>query len=559
MNYDVENQELRKIFNHYIQLANKKVFWAQTWIAEAYFWGWGVEKNFDLFIEWDTEAARNGSKISICRMLMYYLSIGQFDTVNSICLHDYFYWSRLRRILLPEEYSSDIKFREIESMVLDVSFEYFNNYLLDWLCPENLKDAYNNNFIETLDLCKNRIDSIFSSDSEWLKESSYNLLYIFKLICYIYGFGIEQNLQYAMKLILENDSNLKDEDKELYYFANSIYYHFYWFLREAGIAENKIIQNKHLNSYFEVSEEGLSEAYHIRHIIRWALEGKADYFSLFGKLLLEKNDNVKTSGRRLVYHDDRCALSYLKLTAGLKLNDETIIALDLASDPEKKTFDYEYANSLSIRIEQKLIEYDSDTNRSIIEIDIKFIRWHTIETLIKLASFATEADTKQNIANRAIIIAKLGFCGFEESSYCLARIYEDYFRDYAKALQYYLQWDESGENWRIKECKLKMNNSTSTKDKRSYSQRKPNPANNTNVNSNNVVMPSVEQSNGLATASLVAGVLGLFTCLPSAIIALILAGCDKAQGSRSSLSTVGLILGGIGTLFSIICWIMLFR
>ena len=127
MNYEAEKTELKRLFDYYFMLASKGVAWAQTWIADAYFWGWGVDMDYSSFIEWDTRAARNGAPISKKRMVLYYLSKGNINAAISAC--------RIRdeRIFISthsNEYPTEVKFARFS----EYSSSRFHSYLLN---PEN--------------------------------------------------------------------------------------------------------------------------------------------------------------------------------------------------------------------------------------------------------------------------------------------------------------------------------------------------------------------------------------------------------------------------------------
>ena len=64
--------------------------------------------------------------------------------------------------------------------------------------------------------------------------------------------------------------------------------------------------------------------------------------------------------------------------------------------------------------------------------------------------------------------------------------------------------------------------------------------------------PEVQPQHGLATASLVCGIIGLVCCSPLSIAALIFAIIAKKDGNTEGITTAGLVLGIIGVCFLVL-------
>ena len=82
--YEYESSFLADFYRYYFNLAQNGDPYAQTYIAQANYWGWGCDKNYPEFIRWDTIAANNGVVSSGRRMLLYYFNKGDFDSVGRI-------------------------------------------------------------------------------------------------------------------------------------------------------------------------------------------------------------------------------------------------------------------------------------------------------------------------------------------------------------------------------------------------------------------------------------------------------------------------------------------
>lgn len=340
MNYEAEKVELKKLFDYYLIYANKRVSWAQTWIADAYFWGWGVDKNYQKFIEWDTKAARNGSSVSKRRMILYHLSLGHIDAAVSACQirDDGFTISTY-----GNDYPQEIKFKRF----YDNFISKFNGYI----CSH--KEQLINKRIDQI------IDEYEISHEHDLKNdpsSSYGLgeADLSRAICLIFGFGFKQDLALAMQTLTKIYDSLKDtNERQIYYYSSFDAWHYACCLREGGIPGS--------DSFWEVvstlayNGKCLLCAYYYRHAIRKAFEGNIEAAITVGKDMLEEKGNLENEYRLFIYHDNRCALSYLKMAAGVVPNSfATMDVIKLTSNPKANTFDWTYAYNLCLKVETAL-------------------------------------------------------------------------------------------------------------------------------------------------------------------------------------------------------------
>lgn len=414
MDYQLEQSELSKFFNYYSDLANKRVPWAQSWIADAYFWGWGVQQDFQSFIKWDTKAARNGSLTSARRMFLYYFSIGSKEASATLCTKK-----------LEGSTDNILKSKAWSNNVNDFLRLYDNKNTLEMI------SSYEN----ALDVDDEKYKSDYIG---WRKKHSL-LLYA---ICYIYGFGVEPNYEKGMDYILKCEVPNQEED---YWDIDMNFIHYYLCLREINIPGDERFENAvfEKSSYkYSFFDENEMEAYKVRHFVRRALMDDINSAESLGREIMEASDKVDNKRRRLFYHDDGTALYYLSKAAGVNpLSFATYDAITLSSNPYLKTFNYQYAKNLLIGVDEKIdnaIEKDSGCH------DKLLVRRHIARGLADLARASQNFEEKRDFGNRALrqcekysqeYIQK--YSDSEELSYELGKIYFDCFNDYNIALRYF--------------------------------------------------------------------------------------------------------------------------
>ena len=367
MDYQREQQELNRFFNYYYTLANNRVSWAQSWIADAYFWGWGVQQDYNKFVEWDTKAARNGSDLSAKRMLLYYHSIHSYEASATLTIKSY-------------------------ELLKSSMVRSFDDYL---------KLYGNKNALEMIDAYANATDydeEYKNNQIEYRKESAILL----RTLCYIYGFGVEPNYQQAMVEILKKEAPKEDEK---YWDIDCNLVHYYYCLREIGIDGNEIFENNIYNKssyrygFFQEKEENV---YKVRHFIRRAMLGDLFATQEIGLELMEKKDKVDNESRRLFYHDDNRAMGFLAMVAGAIPNSyASYEAVELSSDPDKKTYNYDYAKQLCFKIESNLDFAKKDEKYQGVA-DIWIMRIALIKAFINLAKSTINDNEKREFGNNAL-------------------------------------------------------------------------------------------------------------------------------------------------------------
>ena len=292
MNYEAEKIELKKLFDYYMVLANKRVCWAQAWIADAYFWGWGVAKDYKKYLQWDIWSARSGNGISRVRMMLYYLSLGNV----SAAIDAGKYWTNRTLISTHEaDYPTEVNFK----VIYNDSCNYgFGVYIKD-----NKDQIIDKDLFQVIDEYELGIDET----SEY-SHYSHGEAATLRAVCYIFGFGVKQDLKKAMDLLLDFDSKLGDDKKRYSYYAiNNDAWHYYCCLEESGVPGLKTIDAfwKDETNGYEYHclgrEEDVQNAYYIRHEIRRALNGNRESASNVGELLLESNNSV-TCGMEIPFN-----------------------------------------------------------------------------------------------------------------------------------------------------------------------------------------------------------------------------------------------------------------
>ena len=352
MNYEAEKIELKKLFDYYMVLANKRVCWAQAWIADAYFWGWGVAKDYKSFLQWDIWSARSGNGISRVRMMLYYLSLGNVPAAIDAGKYG------LNRTVLSThgtDYPTEVNF--------DVIYNDSNSYGFGEYIRNNKDRIIDKDLFQVIDEYELGIDET----SEY-SHYSHGEAATLRAVCYVFGFGVKQDLNKAMEFLIDFDSKLCDDEKRYFYYSsNNDAWHYYCCLEESGVPGLKSLDElwKDKSNGYEYThmgnDENLQNAYYIRHEIRRALNGNRESASNVGALLLESNNSVTCRNRRIIYHDDRCALSYLKLVAGVEPDSiATYYALELASNADNKAYDWQYAYDLCMKVEGSIDSVSDD-------------------------------------------------------------------------------------------------------------------------------------------------------------------------------------------------------
>lgn len=437
MDYNAEKIELKKLFNYFMYLANKRVAWAQTWIADAYFWGWGVDKDFNQFLAWDIRAARKGSYVSRKRMMLYYQSFGDADAVVEL--------NKISPIPTVLSIHKDKPSTEVEAEYEDVK----SNTLLPYELIRDISELGKLSVLEFIDqyekLCSSKSNSV----------NCHGEAALLRAICYIYGFGVNQDFEKAMKILVENDSTdlmkraepqeVSISERVLFYRDNFDALHYYQCLREKGIPGSESLESllldENIKLYFDVhdgSKESVQAVYNIRHKIRKAFEGDRMAAKEIGFLLLEEVNKFDARGRRLIYHDDLCALSYLKMLSGIEANSSTTIkVLQLTSDPSKKTFDKAYADQLFKSIESRLEKIPVERPEKDFEhYDRNYVIYKLVECCINFARVANDLGIKKEFGNKAIILSHKVSDG-RLNDFLMGEICYECFMDYQSALAYY--------------------------------------------------------------------------------------------------------------------------
>lgn len=425
MDYQKEQQELSKFFNHYYNLANNRVPWAQSWIADAYFWGWGVEKNYNKFIEWDTKAARNGCIISARRMLLYYQAIGSYDAPASLCTTN-----------SNERFKHDL---------LNSSFFSSPNEFLNVYSNKSVGDM-----ITIYETAADVDEPYRSNNVEYRAKTAL----ILKLIYHIYGFGGQQNFMEAMNLIKKLDAS---QLENLGYDNDSEVIHYYCCLRENNVQGSESLDDAIFTKTIykhPIYHEHEEDVFKIRHYIRKAFMGYGDYAWFIGRGLLEENDKPDKEERRVFYHDDYSAMYYIAMVAGKIPNSHpSYEAIKLSSNPDLKTFNFNYARNLCINVDGALDDaQESDDYKVYDRISVRRL---LAEAYANLAKGCQDANIKQDLGNRAITQCNKyyqdysqKYSGFDDNntlSYLFGKIYFECFQDYNKSLSYFSKYEGGNE------------------------------------------------------------------------------------------------------------------
>ncbi|WP_034447859.1 sel1 repeat family protein [Butyrivibrio sp. AE2032] len=431
MNPEAEQNELKKIFEHYLSLANKRVSWAQTWIADAYFWGWGVEKDYKKFIEWDIKAARNGSYVSKRRMMLYYQSFGDVEAVTDI------YRMRFRPTMIS-------KHKAIYPTEIEIAFEERRGEIgyMRWPFEEYKERFANKNAFQFIDDFEASIDNTLL-----YSELEYGEAALSRAICYIFGFGTAPDLKLAMDYLVGFDNKDWDKLKRAkgsrytrndYYSSSFDALHYYSCLREIGIDGSDSLDeflDEFVHGQLLGSVESAFSAYLVRHELRRALEGDIICAGNIGMCMLEEGNVPDNAGRRLLYHDDLSAAGFLKMVVNKKRNSlVTIKMLELTSDPEKRSFDWSYSYNLCLNVESAFSEINEYLSH---EYDISTqlsLRSALVDAFLKLAHSTDNEAVRRNIGKKLLVIDQQDD-GIGDL--CKGKLYFDCFRDYYQAITYF--------------------------------------------------------------------------------------------------------------------------
>lgn len=452
MNYEAEKSEQKKLFDHYMTLACKNVGWAQTWMADAYFWGWGVDKNYIKFLEWDVRAARNGSYVSQRRMFLKYLSAGDPEAALEV------FFIHSNSYILPvykHEYPAKIK---VETIREDGSLGYYR-----WN-----RDEFKQRFADK-DMMRfsDELEAINDNNPHFNEDYKHDLrgeVALTKAICYIFGFGVEQDFDKAMKFLVDFDSKNWGEPqrRRQYYYSFYDALHYYRCLRENNIqgseALDKFSAEDSRGSY--ISSESIVNAYAVRRYIRLAFEGSIPAGAKIGYMMMESENKPDKANRRIIYHDDRNAMAYIKMAAGLVPNTwVTISAIELSSDPDKSSFDWTYAYNLCTKVESELDsateDDDDDAPLELSKTSADNLAGILVRAYADLARGSSDEEMRRNLGSRALNLVNIWFQdGFNERT--IGQIYFECFRDYGKALQHFDKYYGNKPNEYSKKCKVMM-------------------------------------------------------------------------------------------------------
>ena len=421
MDYQREQQELSIFFNYYYELANNRVPWAQSWIADAFFWGWGVERNYDQYIEWDTKAARNGCLISARRMMLYYQSIGSYAAPAYLCT-----MNNNERL----------------------KFDILNNSFFS--TPNDFLNVYANKSVpDMINIYENALDVSNEYRTSSIEYRALNAL-ILKVINCIYGFSGQQNFNEAMNLIKQYDIS---KIENLGYNNDSDLVHYYCCLRENNTQGTEELDDVMFNKSIyknDIYHENAEEVYKVRHYIRKAFLGYGDYAWFIGRGLLEENNKPDKEERRVFYHDDYAAMYYLSMVAGKVPNSRASYdAVKLSSNPELKTYNFEYSRNLCVKIDDMLdTVQDNDDVRN---VDRLMMRRLLTEAYADIARGIQDTNIQRDLGNRGINQFNKyyqDYCNkyseFDAQntlSFLIGKINYECFHDYNKALSYFSKYE----------------------------------------------------------------------------------------------------------------------
>lgn len=419
MDYCYEQIELKKLFDYYMSLANSGNGFAQSYIAEAFFWGWGCQQDNSKFIEWDTMAARNGSIASSRRMFLYYYSIGNLEAagtlylingVNTVVPGKGHIWDVSGFVNFYNKYNNIQLFLDAYEGALDVSEDSRNNY------KEYRKDAHK----------------------------------MFRAICSIYGFGIGQNLNTAVDYLTDIDysDELFDWKEDCVHYILSLY-------EKGCVIDSEYLQSITEKIYLKnmIVQEDTAGCY-IRHAMRLALLGNEDAAYGLGHHIWTKSDDDR---RKYFFHDDSDALFWLSFIAEKQGNAcATIEAIRIAADTQNVAFNYDYAKKICYYALNNR-NYDRDFNYTV--IDDGLVKTYAVRALVQLAIWINDKNEKYRLANDALtyLVQQANKSDEDRDAKHIGLIYCEVYKDYKQALPWLEEAASDG--WDVQEyinkCKLR--------------------------------------------------------------------------------------------------------
>ena len=365
MDYNKEQIELKKFFDHYMSLATEGVVFAQSYIAEAYFWGWGVDADYDKFIAWDTKAAMGESLPSSRRMFVYYYLKGNFEMAATLYTRSNSAIPKRGSIWTTDDFrkiygkSNTLEnFLDIYNAAVDVSEEYRVQYRTWRLGVDKL----------------------------------------FRAIALIFGFGCQKDYDRANTLLQEVDYS-----EDVYYssWGNDCVNYMYS-LTEIGCEINHTIL-EHLSQEIDFKYMNFfKETYgsFIRHAIHLALAGDKIAAKGLGYNISQERDNLENEKRKYFYYDDKDALNWYLMALDPGNCHATIDAIKIASDTMSKGYDYREAINLCYYALNN-INYNSDDTMSRDYSD-KLTKSFAVKALVKLAIITNDEKQKNQMAQDAL-------------------------------------------------------------------------------------------------------------------------------------------------------------
>lgn len=287
-------------------------------------------------------------------MILYYLSKGNVKAAVSACR------IREERVLVSthsNEYPTEIKYERF----IDYSASQFHTFLISH------EEQLNNKSIEEI-ITEYEMYHENEMSSNPISTYGYGEAELSRAICLIFGFGCKQNFVSATKYLNKIYDGLKDDnERQVYYYSHYDAWHYCCCIKEMhanDIPINESITN--ITDILPCNEVNTLAAYYYRHEIRKAFEGNIKSGTVVGEALMESEAKVDNKYRMQIYHDDICALSYLKMAAGVTpYLRATGYIIRLTSDPTKKTFNWLYAYNLCTSMEGKLDSIHNPENDSL--------------------------------------------------------------------------------------------------------------------------------------------------------------------------------------------------
>lgn len=353
---EMEKPYLIKFYGHYWKMAQAGNVYAQQYVAQANYWGWGCAQNYDAFIKWDTLAAQNGSISSARRMILYYLSIKDYSTASSI------YDINMRRNKNDVEKLFGVWF-------YGKTKEEFEDF-----CGK-YQDVFG--FIDALDGFKEWDSEEYSekylSDMESRGERR-SVTNLFRAICYIFGFGVSADYNKAEGYLrgVNIDKGYGAAVSDCYNYICSIYEALLptghkgiiEFFKTGSYSGNSIIER----TIYLLSDSPQYIEFYSRHTVLLALMGNKKCAAWLGKNIAQKSN--RKEDYPYFYHDDKEALYWLSFVADYPgFADATVLAIDdIALNPQSSAYNYKYGKKLCssvftyIKFHSMYTDYGYDDN-----------------------------------------------------------------------------------------------------------------------------------------------------------------------------------------------------